>query len=309
MQCDYLVEFMTTVNEGSITKAASKLGFSQPSLSRHIKTLETELGMQLIRRGASGVELTPDGRRVYSMASPIMEAIANIDAYADEHRNAKTPTMCGLSDYPELSRRLLEAYGRLGRKDALRTIHPDTLEAENPCAALESGEIALWVTYSNDPLLPEEGRGFQMSELFHPRMVAIMEASNPLASKDRLVAADLDGQVFYKTESSYMRANTSWNATKALFASRGLRYRTVTGAFEHESDWFIDFELGILPMAEGNRSIDLLRSFGKAVLPVEDLSFTFVGVYRQGDLVVKRLVEECKDSQVEDAQDGAAAKP
>ena len=309
MQCDYLLEFVATVDSGSMAKASTKIGLSQSSLSRHIKALETELGMQLVRRSASGVELTTEGRRIYSMASPIMEAVANIEAYADAHRSTKTITVCGLSDYPGLSLQLMDSYAKLGRKDPLRTAHLDSLQASSPCEALRSGEVSLWVTYSNDPLLPGDDPDLTIVELFHPRMIAIMEASNPLASKDRLVAADLDGQVFYKTESSYMRANTSWNATKALFASRGLRYRTVTGAFEHESDWFIDFELGILPMAEGNRSIDLLRSFGKTVLPVEDLAFTFVGVYRQGDLVVKRLVEECKDSQVEDAQDGAAAKP
>ena len=310
MQCDYLLEFVTAVNEGSITKAAAKLGFSQPSLSRHIKTLETELGIQLIHRSAGGVELTPDGRRVYAMASPILDAVDNIEQYAESCRSKKSPTMCGLSDYPTLSHQLFSAYAKLGRRGSLSTVHIDSLEAESPCAALESGEIVLWVTYSNDSLLAHDiDESLCVAELFHPRVIAIMETSNPLAAKGKLFAKDLDGQMFYKSESNYMRANTSWKATKEIFAEHGVRYHTITGSFEHESDWFADFGLGILPMAEGNRSIDLLRSFGKVALPVEDLAFTFVGVYRKGDRLAERLIEECKDKQVESAQDGAATKP
>lgn len=298
MQCDYLLEFVTMVHEGSMTKTATKLGLSQSSLSRHLKTLETEFGMQLFYRGAHEVKLTSDGHAIYSKACGLLDIVEDIDSYVSYRQKEATPAVYGLSDYPGLVHLLFEAYAQSGRKDALRVLPAGSLNAPSPCEALESREISLWVTYSNDRLLSKSvSEGLCIVDLFHPCMIAIVEPSNPLAAKKSLVAADLDGQQFDKSESSYMDASTSWRATKELFDEKGIRYRAVTGAFEHENDWYVSFGPRILPMPEGNRSIDLLRSFGKVAVPVEDLAYTFVGVYRKDDHLIERLIEKCVEAQ------------
>ncbi len=54
--------FLAAVEAGTITGAARKLHLSQPTLSRRIKSLEEELGVDLFQRGAHSVTLTPAGR-------------------------------------------------------------------------------------------------------------------------------------------------------------------------------------------------------------------------------------------------------
>jgi len=57
------VEYFVRVAElGSFTRAALMLGLSQPSLSRQIRLLETEVHQSLLHRHGRGVELTPAGQ-------------------------------------------------------------------------------------------------------------------------------------------------------------------------------------------------------------------------------------------------------
>src|SRR5881396_985220 len=63
MELRHLRYFVAVAEAGSLTVAAEqKLHTSQPSLSRQIRDLEDEVGAQLLRRNARGIELTPPGR-------------------------------------------------------------------------------------------------------------------------------------------------------------------------------------------------------------------------------------------------------
>ena len=53
--------FVTAAEEGQITRAAVKLHIAQPALSQAIAQLESELGVELLRRHARGVTLTAAG--------------------------------------------------------------------------------------------------------------------------------------------------------------------------------------------------------------------------------------------------------
>lgn len=61
----HMVAFETAVDEGSFTKAAETLGTTQPSVSRHIASLENLLEVKLFHRLHHRVELTEAGRELY----------------------------------------------------------------------------------------------------------------------------------------------------------------------------------------------------------------------------------------------------
>lgn len=63
----------------SISKAAEKMGLSQPSVSLQIKALESELGAHLFERRGPRIELTHDGQRLLELARPLIEAIDQLD--------------------------------------------------------------------------------------------------------------------------------------------------------------------------------------------------------------------------------------
>lgn len=76
MNIRYLRYFTTLVEEQSFTKAAEKLCIAQPPLSRQIKNLEEELGVDLIDRTSRPLRPTPAGEVLYSHALLILEKIA-----------------------------------------------------------------------------------------------------------------------------------------------------------------------------------------------------------------------------------------
>src|SRR3954464_6247128 len=67
--------FVAVIDEGSFTRAARRLGITQPSLSQHIKTLESELDGAVLDRLPRGVSLTPAGRALLPEARLAVRAL------------------------------------------------------------------------------------------------------------------------------------------------------------------------------------------------------------------------------------------
>jgi LysR family transcriptional regulator, hca operon transcriptional activator len=72
----HLRYFVAVAEAGSLTVAAArKLHTSQPSLSRQIRDLEEEVGVQLLTRRARGIELTPAGRAFLEHARSVLSQV------------------------------------------------------------------------------------------------------------------------------------------------------------------------------------------------------------------------------------------
>lgn len=65
--------FLMVAQEESFSRAAERLFLSQPTLSRQIHELETELGVTLLKRTNRNVILTSDGQRLRKRAQEIVE--------------------------------------------------------------------------------------------------------------------------------------------------------------------------------------------------------------------------------------------
>lgn len=62
-----LRSFALVARYGSIAKAAENSIATQPTLSRHVRELEADLGLQLFVRSKSGVALTAAGTDIYDV--------------------------------------------------------------------------------------------------------------------------------------------------------------------------------------------------------------------------------------------------
>jgi LysR family nitrogen assimilation transcriptional regulator len=72
-----LVEcFLRVAEFGSINRAAEDLDMTQPALSRRLDSLEHDLGVTLLIRGARGVTLTEAGTTLVQGAAPILRQAA-----------------------------------------------------------------------------------------------------------------------------------------------------------------------------------------------------------------------------------------
>ena len=90
MELRHLRYFVAVAEEGSLTLAAEKrLHTAQPSLSRQIRDLEYEVGVQLLNRSVHGIELTAAGRAFLDHARL---ALTQAEAAAEAARRAAQPT-------------------------------------------------------------------------------------------------------------------------------------------------------------------------------------------------------------------------
>lgn len=72
--------FVTAVEYGSFTKAASLLNYTQSAVSRMINDLETEWKVSLLERNKSGVKLTSDGLKLFPHIKEVCEKYHNLQA-------------------------------------------------------------------------------------------------------------------------------------------------------------------------------------------------------------------------------------
>jgi LysR family hca operon transcriptional activator len=89
MELRHLRYFIAVAEAGSLTVAAEKrLHTAQPSLSRQIRDLEYEVGVQLMSRSVHGIELTAAGRAFLDHARL---ALTQAEAAAEAARRAAQP--------------------------------------------------------------------------------------------------------------------------------------------------------------------------------------------------------------------------
>ena len=72
---------------GSISRAAERLGASQPAVSMQVRTLEEELGATLFERRGPRIAPTRVGASLYRAAVPVVEGLVRLpERFAEEHR-------------------------------------------------------------------------------------------------------------------------------------------------------------------------------------------------------------------------------
>ena len=74
MELLQLEHFLAVVEEGTFTRAAERVGRSQPAISQSIKKLEEELGMPLFARDLHDISLTEAGRDLIHYARKMLAA-------------------------------------------------------------------------------------------------------------------------------------------------------------------------------------------------------------------------------------------
>ncbi|MGZ0715206.1 LysR family transcriptional regulator [Pseudomonas palleroniana] len=84
---DQLAIFSIVAQERSFTRAAAKLGMSQPALSRAMRQLEDRLGVRLLARTTRSVSATEAGEHLLRVIAPRFEEIDSELALLSEFRD------------------------------------------------------------------------------------------------------------------------------------------------------------------------------------------------------------------------------
>ena len=75
MDIKQLKTFICVANTGSLSAASDRLHLAQPALSRHIKLLEHEIGVELFVRHVKGMDLTEPGKKFLNRVSGLIRQL------------------------------------------------------------------------------------------------------------------------------------------------------------------------------------------------------------------------------------------
>lgn len=108
MDFNQLRAFIAVVEAGSFSRAGDKLFLSQPTVTTQVKSLETELGQQLLVRSTNGIQATEAGKRILDYAKRTLgEREALLEEFGKfssgvRHINVAASTIPGQYILPEI---------------------------------------------------------------------------------------------------------------------------------------------------------------------------------------------------------------
>jgi LysR family transcriptional regulator, hca operon transcriptional activator len=192
LQLRHLRYFVAVAEEGSLTVAAERrLHTAQPSLSRQIRDLEDEVGVQLLVRNARGVALTDSGRAFLDHARlALVQVEAAVEAARRVAHPAKPVFALGFLTGQEMD--WLPAAMRILR-DELPNIEVSVSSQYSPdlAQALVRGKLDLAF------MRPEaEMPDLNYTVIVKEPLVVAMPSDHRLASRNAVALQDLAGEVF-----------------------------------------------------------------------------------------------------------------
>ncbi|VDG99027.1 Cyn operon transcriptional activator [Lysinibacillus sphaericus] len=194
-QLRYLV---AVVKEGGFSGAAAKLHLSQPSLSKAIRTLEGQIGFQLLDRTTKRVDLTESGRVFYERALHILSEMDIFEKEVNEVKVAGSgevrlgmiesvknwiPNVLGWyrEEYPDMHVVLKEVLGRNDIEKALR-------------------DYAVHICLTNEFI---DEPDIVTAPLYNEKLVLVLNAGHPLANRDNVDLKHLADEPFIITSRGF----------------------------------------------------------------------------------------------------------
>jgi LysR family cyn operon transcriptional activator len=142
--------FVTIVDAGGFARASSRLNLSQPALSRQIRSLEGELGVQLFDRIGRRTRLTAEGEDLLRRARGLLTDADSIGERAQALRGGKAGVL-RVGATPQAMETLLAAFlPRYRRGHPGVDVHLVEDGGARLVTRLEHGDVHLALTASSD---------------------------------------------------------------------------------------------------------------------------------------------------------------
>ncbi len=189
MDIRQLKYFIAVAEERNISRAAARLHISQPPLTRHIQTLEEDLGVKLFRRTNWGVELTQAGESLLSHARCIKE---HVELAAEQARLASTGQV-GRIDVGAYGSSMLGIVPRI--LDSFQRAYPQVRVVLHyaPRTSLLEGlmDRRLMLVFER---YMQETQDLQVEPVCTEPLMVALNRRHPLAERDVIKLSDLDGE-------------------------------------------------------------------------------------------------------------------
>lgn len=179
---------------GSLGKAAESLLIAAPNISRSVKELEADLGIQIFDRTQNGMKLTPEGEEFMGFAREILGQIDEVERFyktgapKKQKFSISVPRACYIS----------EAFAKFSRslsKDAAEVFYKETNSQRTIHNMLNHDYKLGIIRYADNydryfkAMLEEKDFCYELVTEFTYSL--IMSTENPLARKESITFEDL----------------------------------------------------------------------------------------------------------------------
>ncbi|MCV9950167.1 LysR family transcriptional regulator [Paenibacillus sp. BT-177] len=195
MDIKALKTFQMIVNYGSFMRAAEALNYAQSTVTMQIQKLESDLGVQLIERGKK-IKLTEAGRMFYEQSLPIVKDMEQLQENMENlQRGTAGDIRIGVTEptasyrLPEILKRFLNHYPHI--RVSVEFGNTPTLSER-----ILQGDVDIALCSA-----PDLGTELYFEPLFKENFVVLMPEHHPLAEKECIGPADLQGHRLLITSS------------------------------------------------------------------------------------------------------------
>ena len=279
---------LAAIDLGSLTAAASELGYTQSGLTHMMNSLENELGLNLLLRSKSGVRLSPAGQELLPELRSLADAAGALDLAAEQLRQRNCSTL-RLGAYSSIARHWVPQIMAEYRK-----VCPDT-----QVSLIMDGLVELYSAVRDDRLdcimtsYDESlAQGFGWIPLWEDELVAVLPESFPLEG-DVLPVERFDESQFL------MPSQGADTYIRPIFAAspRKIGPHIITTNLDDES---------IVSMVEHGLGVSLLSrlvvkglNYQVKIVPISPKYFRSLGIIvsekRMHDKNIRRLIS-CSQS-------------
>lgn len=253
---DQLVAFSVVAELGSVSRAAERLGLSQPTVSSQLRALQEQFGEPLYRRKAHGIALTPAGERLL----PHAHAVARALRQAADH-------VAGIQQQPERTFRVGLSYSlgrrayRLVSSGAAQHLHIQLQAGDSStlAASVISGDLdaALVLGPVSAP-----SEGLETVQVGEDELVAALPAGHPLSELRYAPLHALQGETFlWAVRTSTVRRHSERLLQHAGLTPRSLELGSLIGVREALLD---GHGVALLPreFVQRERELGLITTLG-----------------------------------------------
>ncbi len=232
-------------NDLNLTAAASKVGATQPAVSKQLKLLEDELGFDIfVRKGRSLSRLTRAGEKVVAHALRMLREVQGIKGIADDVKDAELGSLSIGTTHTQ-ARYVLPTVIRSFRArhpDVQLHLHQGTSEQIAAMAALDRIDFAIdsgsQVALDRYHLLP----------CHRWRLCIVVPPGHPLTQVGRLSLEDLAGYPLVTYEFGVAEPSAS---LRDVFAAAGLQPQVALTAWDSDViKGYVRLGMGIGVIAE-----------------------------------------------------------
>ena len=191
LETKHLVIFRTIAEVGSFTRAAMRLGMSQPAISQQIRALEEQAGVPLLVRRGRSARPTPAGEMLLHYARQVLTKLGEVERALGEERGGQAGLLrigAGGAVCQHLLPGVLGEFRRRFPKVDLEILSGHT---DRTLERLKAAEVDVGVV-----TLPIRAPRIRVTEIGRDELLVVLPAGHALAEKSRLRPPDLIGQPF-----------------------------------------------------------------------------------------------------------------